>query len=159
MTWATLGPRDQLDPEVVRLVEAGTPFARTLGARLVELGREHAVLVLDAPEELCNHVGGPHAATLFGLAETAAAGVLVTLFQDLVQAGCVPLIKGAEISYRAISRGRVRATATFVGDADGVRASVAARGVAVFPVDVVLTDEDGTPTAALRAEMALKRWG
>lgn len=158
MTWATTGSRDRLDPELVRLVEEGTPFARTLGARLVELGREHAVLLLDAPEALANHVGGPHAATLFGLAETAAAGVLVTLFQDLVHAGCVPLIKGAEISYRAITRGRVRATATFVGDAEGVRASVALRGVAVFPVDVVLTDEDGLPTASVRAEMALKRW-
>lgn len=157
MTSQTRTP-DQLDPEMVRLVEAGTPFAQLLGAKLVELGPRHAVLALDAPEALRNHVGGPHAATLFGLAETAAAGVLVTLFQDLVEDGCVPLIKGAEVSYRAIATGPVTATATFVGDEAGVRASVAERGVAVFPVDVALSTADGTETASVRAEMALKRW-
>jgi acyl-coenzyme A thioesterase PaaI-like protein len=149
--------RDQLDEDLVRLVEAGTPFAQLLGARLVELGRRHAVLALDAPEALRNHVGGPHAATLFGLAETAAAGVLVTLFQDLVRDGCVPLIKGAEVAYRAIATGPVTATATFVGDEDGVRASIAERGVAVFPVEVSLSTADGTETATVRADMALKR--
>lgn len=157
MTSITLGPREELDPELVRLVEAGTPFAATLGPVLVELGEGRALLSLDAPLSLHNHVGGPHAATLFGLAETAAAAVIPTLFTDLVHAGCVPLIKAAEVGYTAIATGPVTAEATFTGDAAGVRASVAARGLAVFPVEVVLRTADGRPCAQVTAQMALKR--
>ena len=157
MTSLTLGPRDSLDPDLVRLVEAGTPFAATLGAVVVELAEGRAVLALDAPASLHNHVGGPHAATLFGLAETAAAAVLLTLFADLIEGGCLPLIKAAEIAYTAIATGPVTAEAAFAGDAQGVRASVAERGVAVFPVEVVLRTADGRATATVTAEMALKR--
>ena len=138
------------------LVVKGSAFARTLGPTVVRLGDGEAVLELDAPESLHNHVGGPHAATLFGFAETAAAGVILAVFQDLVEAGAVPLIKSAEISYTAIATGPVTATARFAGDAAGVRASMAERGVAVFPVDIAVTIADGTETCRMRAQMALK---
>jgi acyl-coenzyme A thioesterase PaaI-like protein len=152
-----MSDRADLDPDLVRVIEAGTPFARTLGAELVELSAGRCVLAVDAPTELHNHVGGPHAATIFGLAETAAACVLASLFQDLVEGGCVPLVKGADIAYRAITTGPVTATATFAGDIEGVRASVATRGVAVFPVAVEICTADGECTATVTAEMALKR--
>jgi acyl-coenzyme A thioesterase PaaI-like protein len=148
----------QDDADLTALVEGGSPFARTLGARLVSLGGGETVLELDAPQSLHNHVGGPHAATLFGLAETAAAGVVVSLFEDLVKDGAVPLIKSAEIAYTAIAVGPVTAKATFTGDETGVRASLADRGVAVFPVEIAVTTADGTETARMRAQMALKRF-
>jgi acyl-coenzyme A thioesterase PaaI-like protein len=147
-----------VEPELVDLIERGSAFARTLGPTLVSLEDGEVVLDLDAPETLHNHVGGPHAATLFGFAETAAAGVVVSVFGDLVGDGAVPLIKGAEISYSAIATGRVRATARLVGDPAGVRQSYAERGVAVFPVDISIATADGTETARMRAEMALKRF-
>jgi acyl-coenzyme A thioesterase PaaI-like protein len=147
------------DPDLAHLVLAGTPFAVTLGPEIVELGRDQVVLSLDADVSLHNHVGGPHAAALFGLAETAAAATILTRFGDLVADGCVPLIKGARIDYRAIAVGRVRATARFAGDEQGVRESVAVRGVAVFPVEVTLTDDAGTATTQVVADMALKRLG
>ena len=139
-------------------VEKGSAFARTLGPTLVSIGDGQAVLELDAPESLHNHVGGPHAATLFGFAETAAAGVVVSVFQDLVQGGAVPLIKSAEIAYTAIAQGPVTATARFAGDEAGVRGSMAERGVAVFPVDITVATADGVETARMRAQMALKRF-
>jgi acyl-coenzyme A thioesterase PaaI-like protein len=148
-------PQD--DTDLTDLVEGGSPFARTLGARVVSLGGGESVLELDAPESLHNHVGGPHAATLFGFAETAAAGVVVSLFGDLVRDGVVPLIKSAEIVYTAIAQGPVTARATFVGDEGGVRGSVAERGVAVFPVEITVSTVEGTPTARMHAQMALKR--
>ena len=147
-----------MDPELIDSIEAGSPFARTLGPTVSSYGGGAVVLDLVAPESLYNHVGGPHAAALFGFAETAAAGVVVTVFEDLVQSGAVPLIKGAEIGYSTIAKGPVRATATFAGDEDGVRASVAERGVAVFPVDISIATADGTETARMRAQMALKRF-
>jgi len=139
-------------------VESGSPFARTLGPTLVSLGGGEAVLEVEAPESLHNHVGGPHAATLFGFAETAAAGVVVSLFEDLVREGAVPLIKSAEITYTAIATGPVTATARFAGDEAGVRDSLAERGVAVFGVDITITNADGIETATMRAQMALKRF-
>lgn len=139
-------------------IEGGTAFARTLGPELVSVGDGEAVLRLDAPPSLHNHVGGPHAATLFGLGETAAAAVVVTVFQDLVKDGAVPLIKGAEIRYLAITTGVVTATARFGGGEDGVRESVALRGVAVFPVEVSIRTEDGTESCTMTAQMALKRF-
>jgi len=152
-------PDPDSDADLVRLAVAGTPFAETLGAELVELGHDQVVLRLDADVSLHNHVGGPHAATLFGLAETAAAAVILSRFNDLVEEGCVPLIKGARIDYTAIATGPVTATARFAGDEPGVRASITARGVAVFPVEIALTTQDGRQTASMRAEMALKRLG
>ena len=149
---------DAPDADLTALVEGGSPFARTLGARLVSLGDGEAVLSVEVPEALHNHVGGPHAASLFGFAETAAAGVVVSVFEDLVRGGAVPLIKSAEIAYSAIALGPVTATATFAGDEDGVRASLAERGLAVFPVDVTVSVADGTETARMRAQMALKRF-
>ncbi|MGB8651271.1 MAG: DUF4442 domain-containing protein [Mycobacteriales bacterium] len=146
------------DADLTALVEGGSPFARTLGPHLVSLGGGEAVLELDAPESLHNHVGGPHAATLFGFGETAAAGVVVSVFEDLVRGGAVPLIKSAEISYSAIATGPVTATARLAGDEEGARASYAQRGVAVFPVEIMLATADGTETARMTAQMALKRF-
>jgi len=149
---------DAADADLAALVVGGTPFARTLGPHLVSLGGGEAVLSVEAPESLHNHVGGPHAATLFGFAETAAAGVVLSVFEDLLRDGAVPLIKSAEIVYTAIAQGPVTATARFTGDEDGVRASMTERGVAVFPVEISVTTADGTETARMHAQMALKRF-
>jgi acyl-coenzyme A thioesterase PaaI-like protein len=146
------------DDDLTGLIEGGSPFARTLGARLVSVGGGSTVLSVQAPESLNNHVGGPHAATLFGFAETAAAGVVVSVFTDLVQAGAIPLIKSAEIVYTALALGPVTASARFTGDEAGVRESVAQRGVAVFPVEIVIAMADGTETARMHAQMALKQF-
>ncbi|HTL23772.1 MAG TPA: DUF4442 domain-containing protein [Mycobacteriales bacterium] len=147
-----------VDPGLEQIAVTSTPFARTLGARVRELDRTRAVLELHAAEGLRNHLDGPHAAVLFGLAETAAAAVCLSAFEDLVAHGAVPLVKGAEISYLAVARGRVTATAQLACEEQGVRDSVAARGVAVFPVDVTITDEAGTVTTRCRADMALKQY-
>jgi acyl-coenzyme A thioesterase PaaI-like protein len=149
---------DATGADLKDLVERGTPFAQTLGPRLVSMGGGEAVLEVEAPETLHNHVGGPHAATLFGVAETAAAGVVVSVFEDLVRDGAVPLIKSAQISYSAIATGPVTATARFAGDEAGVRASMAQRGMAVFPVEIAIAAQDGTETARMTAQMALKRF-
>jgi acyl-coenzyme A thioesterase PaaI-like protein len=149
---------DAAGADLTQVVEGGSPFARTLGPQLVSLEGGQVVLSVEAPATLHNHVGGPHAATLFGFAETAAAGVVVSVFEDLFRAGAVPLIKSAEIAYSAIAQGPVTATARFTGDEAGVRASMAERGVAVFPVEIAVTMADGTETARMHAQMALKRF-
>ena len=68
-------------------------------------GRDGTELRLDAGPELHNHLGGPHAAVIFGLGETAAFGLLLEVFGDLVEAGVVPLIKSGQIDYTQVATG------------------------------------------------------
>jgi hypothetical protein len=82
---------------------------------------------------------------------------VLAVFEDLVAVGAIPMIKSAEITYQQVTHGTVRCVARFVGDADGVRASYALRGVAVFPVEVTISGGSGEPTARLLAQMAVKQ--
>jgi acyl-coenzyme A thioesterase PaaI-like protein len=146
-----------VDAGLVYSVEQGTPFAATLGAQLTEISAERVSLEVEAPAILNNHLGGPHAAAIYGLAELAAVGVTLARFGDLVlKNGVLPVVKGAEIRYVRVARGRLTATAEFAGDDDAVRASVAERGRASFPCDVVVRDATGTETTRARVEMALR---
>src|SRR5688500_12785991 len=80
-------------------------FVGVLAPRVLASSPDGAELRLDAGPDLHNHLGGPHAAAIFGLGETAAFVVLLEVFGDLVEAGSIPLVKSAEISYTAIVTG------------------------------------------------------
>lgn len=135
-------------------------FVGTLAPRVLETSQEGALLRLDAGPELHNHLGGPHAAAIFGLGETAAFAVLLEVFGDLVEtAGAVPLVKGCEIAYTGIATGPLLAAATLLGDEAGARASYGQRGSASFPVEVVFRREsDDGETARATYAMAVKRF-
>lgn len=135
-------------------------FVGLLGPRV--LSTDPAVLRLDAGPQLHNHLGGPHAAAIFGLGETAAFVVLLHVFGDLVEAGVVPLVKQVDIAYAAVATGPLLAAAALVGDpatvAAGARGSVEARGRASFPVEVGFRREhDDVQTAFATYRMALLR--
>ncbi|MFN2523381.1 MAG: PaaI family thioesterase, partial [Mycobacteriales bacterium] len=70
--------------DVPQLLHAAGGFVGTLGPRVLSSSRDGALLRLDAGPELHNHLGGPHAAAIFGLGETAAFAVLLEVFGDLV---------------------------------------------------------------------------
>ena len=143
--------------DIPALIHGANGFVKVLGPRV--LSTEPALLRLDAGPDLHNHVGGPHAAAIFGLGETAAFVVLLQVFGDLVEAGAVPLVKDAEIGYSAIATGTLLASAQLaVGEEDGVRASVEDRGRATFPVEVRFRREsDDVETALATYQMALLR--
>lgn len=140
--------------DIPALIHDAKGFVQVLGPRV--LSTEPALLRLDAGPELHNHVGGPHAAAIFGLGETAAFVELLQVFGDLVEGGAVPLVKKADISYSAIVTGPLLAAATLVGDEAGARESVAVRGRATFPVEVRFRREsDDVETAVATYVMAL----
>ena len=141
--------------DIPALIHGAPGFVNLLGPQV--LSTEPALLRLDAGPELHNHVGGPHAAAIFGLGETAAFVVLLQVFGDLVGAGAIPLVKDAQIAYSAIVTGPLLAAASLaVGEEDGVRASVADRGRASFPVEVRFRREnDDVETAVATYRMAL----
>jgi acyl-coenzyme A thioesterase PaaI-like protein len=147
-----------VDAGLVYTVESGTPFAATLGAKVTEISADRVSMEVDAPAALHNHLGGPHAAALYGFGELAAVGVTLARFSDvIVSEGVLPVVKSAEIRYLHVARGRLTATAEFLGDEAKTRALVAERGRASFPVDVVVRDASGTETTHVRVEMALSR--
>lgn len=146
------------DIDIATTFAEGHGFLRTLDPTLVELDREHAVLRLDAGPALHNHVGGPHAAVLFGLGELAAFALLLKVFGDLVQEGGIPFIKAGSIDYRALVTGPVLATARIVDDEEAVRARFAERGSASFDCEVVFhLEATGAETSVMRPRMSLKR--
>jgi acyl-coenzyme A thioesterase PaaI-like protein len=144
--------------DLVRVFAEAPGFLRTLGPTLEEVDDEHAVLRLDAGPELHNHVGGPHAAALFGLGELAAFALVVRVFRAEVRDGAVPLIKGGSIDYQALVTGPVLATAVVADDVAAVRARFAERGSASLECEVVLRREDGEQTTVMRPRMTLKRF-
>jgi acyl-coenzyme A thioesterase PaaI-like protein len=134
-------------------------FARTLGPTVVEATDQRAVLRLDAAEPLHNHLGGPHAAALFGLGELAAFALLLRVFGTEVLGGGVPFIKQGSIEFQGLVLGPVLATATLVDDREQVRARFAERGSASFDCEVLFHLEDGgAQTTVMRPRMTLKRF-
>jgi acyl-coenzyme A thioesterase PaaI-like protein len=144
--------------DVPALLNSAGGFVGTLGARVQSSDRTGSHLRLDAGPELHNHIGGPHAAAIFGLGETAAFALLLEVFGDLVEAGtALPLIKSGRIDYSAIATGPLLADARLVDDEAAARASLAERGVASFDIEIVFRREaDDVQTAVMTARMALK---
>lgn len=146
------------DIDVAAIFADNEGFVRTLGPTVVSATAERAVLRLDAGPALHNHLGGPHAAALFGLGELAAFALLLKRFGDLAQAGGVPFIKSSSIEFGALVTGPVLATATLVDCEESVRERFAERGSASFDCEVVFTLEGGgQQTTVMRPRMTLKQ--
>lgn len=129
---------------------AAVPFARTLGLEFESASAGYAVVTLPDAPEVHNHVGGPHAGALFALGETASGAVVLATFGDLLDRA-VPLAVRAEIAYRSIAYGPVRAVARLDRPAADVVAELDAGDRPEFPVTIDI----GTPDGALTAEMTV----
>ena len=142
--------------DIPGLIHDTPGFVHTLGARVQSV--DPALLRLDAGPELHNHLGGPHAAAIFGLGETTAFVVLLRVFGDLVEQGAVPLVKGSTIGYSAVVTGALLAQGELTGDEASARAALADKGRATFDVEVRFRREsDGVETAVATYVMALRR--
>src|SRR5947207_14829896 len=131
------------------------PFARTLGVKFLDAGPDRAVLALPDAEELHNHVGGPHAGAMFALGETAAGAVVMAAFGEQMTRA-VPLAVRAEIAYRKLAMGEVRATATLGRPAADVIAELDAGTRPEFDVPVEISTEDGTVVAEMLVVWTLR---
>ncbi|MCU1603072.1 MAG: hypothetical protein JWO22_3781 [Frankiales bacterium] len=153
-------PLDAAGDIDIALVFANAPgFLRTLGPTLVSVDDEKAVLRLDAGPDLHNHVGGPHAAALFGLGELTAFALLLKVFGPEVRAGGVPFIKSGEISYQALVTEPVLSTATITDDVPALRARFEEKGSVSFQCEVLITlESSGTQSTVMHPTMTLKRF-
>jgi acyl-coenzyme A thioesterase PaaI-like protein len=140
------------------------PFARTLGLSVHRVGPDAdgmltAVVELPDADGMHNHVGGPHAGAQFTLGETASGSIVMAAFADQFHRA-VPLTVRAEIRFRKLAMGTVRATARLARPAGEVVADAVAQldaGVRPeFDVHVEISTLDGTPTAEMTVVWTLR---
>jgi ssDNA-binding replication factor A large subunit len=105
-----------------------------------------------------NHVGTQHAGGLFSVAEAASGGAFLAAFADLM-GSIMPLAESAEISYKKIAQGPIRAIATFSSDQEVLRKQLDEDGRIRFPVEVELQDGDGQTVAEVTVRWYVKKLG
>ncbi|MGC9669050.1 DUF4442 domain-containing protein [Planosporangium sp. 12N6] len=149
------------DPQTLAAtMTAAVPFARTLGIRYLEVAADgtgglRVVVSLPDVAEFHNHVGGPHAGAMFTLGETASGAVVMAAFGD--QLGrATPLAVSADIAYRRLALGEVRATARLGRPVADVVAELDAGRRPEFEVPVEIAMLDGTVTGEMRVVWTLR---
>lgn len=131
------------------------PWVATAGIDFVEVTAERVVCSLPDVQAQRNHVGGPHAAVMFGVAETASGAVALACFAD--QMGrATPLVVRSEIHYRKLARGPLTSEATLARPAAEVIAELDANQRPEFPVHCVLRDAEGVTTAEMTVVWTLR---
>ncbi|MEQ3551285.1 DUF4442 domain-containing protein [Pseudonocardia nematodicida] len=131
------------------------PWVGTAGITFGEITTERAEAFLPDRADQHNHVGGPHAAVMFGLGETASGAVGLAAFAATGDRA-VPLVVRSEIGYLKLARGDLRAEAVLTRPAGEVIAALDAGERPEFTVDVALVDTAGVQTGAMTVVWTLK---
>lgn len=124
------------------------PWVRTAGVRFGDAGPERVVAHLPDATGTHNHVGGPHAAMIFGLGETASGAVALAAFAAAMDRA-IPLVVSADIRYLRLARGPLTATAVLDRPAAGVLAELGSGRRPEFAVSVSITDAEDRETARM----------
>jgi uncharacterized protein (TIGR00369 family) len=132
------------------------PLVRTLGIRFVSANAAEVVAELDDRPDLHNHVGGPHAGVLFSLGETASGAVVLSAFADQLSE-TVPLAVNAQIAYKKLALGPVRATARLLRPVEDVLAELQSGTRPEFAVGVEIANAEGLVTAEMTVTWTLRR--
>jgi acyl-coenzyme A thioesterase PaaI-like protein len=131
------------------------PWVATAGIEFVEVTRERVVLRLPDDPGLRNHVGGPHAAMIFGVGETATGAVTLAAFASTMERA-TPLPVRSEIAYQRIARGPLTAVAVLGRPVEDVIAEFESGTRPEFGIDVTITDGDGRETTRMTVVWTLR---
>jgi acyl-coenzyme A thioesterase PaaI-like protein len=131
------------------------PWVGTVGIEFVEVAPERVVLRLPDDPALRNHVGGPHAAMIFGVGETATGAVTLAAFASTMERA-TPLPVRSEIAYQRIARGPLTAVAVLGRPAADVVAELESGARPEFDVDVTITDGEGRETTRMTVVWTLR---
>jgi acyl-coenzyme A thioesterase PaaI-like protein len=145
---------------IAATMAAAVPFARTLGIEYLEVGPDGAggviaVCALPDADAFHNHVGGPHAGAIFTLGETASGAVVMAAFGAEI-GRATPLAVRADIAYRKLAKGEVRATARLGRPVADILAELDAGERPEFDVPVEVTRLDGAVTTEMRVVWTLR---
>jgi len=140
---------------VAGAMTSGVPWVRSSGVEFDRVDAIRAVCSLPDRPDLHNHVGGPHAAMIFGLAETASGAVGLAAFGGTAERA-TPLVVSSSVRYRALARGPLTAEAVLAHSAADVLAELDAGTRPEFTVDVTVRDAAGTDCATVTVVWTLK---
>ena len=140
---------------VADAMKQAVPWVKTVGVEFPEVTGERVVADLPDREDLRNHVGGPHAAMMFGVAETASGAVVMAAFAAHL-AKATPLVARSEIAYKKLALGPLRAEAVLGRPAAEVVAELEAGTRPEFPVTVTITDAQGVTTGEMTVVWTLR---
>jgi acyl-coenzyme A thioesterase PaaI-like protein len=136
-------------------MQQSVPWVRTVGVEFGETSPERAVAHLPDAGELRNHVGGPHAAMIFGLGETASGAVGLAAFGATAERA-TPLVVRSEVHYLKLARGPLRAEAVLDRPAADVLAELDEGKRPEFAVHVTITDAEGRETSRMTVVWTLR---
>jgi len=142
--------------ELGAAMAATVPFMATVGYQIVAIEGDGVTVTLPNHYGLHNHIGTAHAAAVFGAAETASGAVALHALGDRVGL-IVPMLKNAEIKYKAVAVGVVSAVAVPRQDPSQVIDACLAEGRSLLDVDCTLYSEDGTVNAESAFTWYLKK--
>ncbi|SFE12603.1 Acyl-coenzyme A thioesterase PaaI, contains HGG motif [Actinopolyspora alba] len=131
------------------------PWVSTAGIEFSELERQRVVCSLRDVAAQRNHVGGPHAAVMFGLAETASGAVTLAAFTPLLERA-TPLVARSEIAYRKLALGDLTAEAVLGREIDEVRAELDGGTRPEFPVHCTIRDGEHNTTGEMTVYWTLR---
>lgn len=132
------------------------PFNVHLGLETIAVADDHGVVRLPDDERLRNHVGSQHAGGLFSAGEAASGAAFVGSFLDIM-GEITPLAESAEIAYKKLAKGEITATARFEEDADALKTKLKEDGRVRFPVEVEMTNPEGTIVAEMTVNWYVRR--
>lgn len=136
-------------------MKQAVPYVKAVGIDFEEVSPSRVVATLPDDETLRNHIGGPHAAMMFGLGESASGAVVMSAFgAHLDQA--TPLAVRAEIAYKKIAMGVLRAEAVLGRSAEDVLAELESGARPEFPVSIMITNAEGVTTCEMTVVWTLK---
>jgi acyl-coenzyme A thioesterase PaaI-like protein len=148
-----------MDFEAVRAgLEQAIPFNKHLGLKVVAVSDGSGSVALPDDEQLRNHVGSQHAGGLFSAAEAASGAAFVGAFAERM-GEITPLAKAARIEYLKLAKGPITATGTLSEDKASLLERLDADGRVEFPIDVSLTDGDGTEVAKVTVDWHVRKNG
>jgi acyl-coenzyme A thioesterase PaaI-like protein len=136
-------------------LQQAVPWVRAASVEFGEIAPERVVARLPDPPELRNHVGGPHAAMIFGLGETASGAVGLAAFAGVMDRVTALPVR-SEIAYQKIARGPLTAVAELGRPAADVLAELDAGARPEFPVEVSITDVEGRETTRMTVVWTLR---
>ncbi|WP_018683854.1 DUF4442 domain-containing protein [Actinokineospora enzanensis] len=131
------------------------PWVSSAGITFHEVTATRVVCGLPDVEGQRNHVGGPHAAVMFGLAETASGAVGLAAFSGEM-GRATPLVVRSEIRYRKVALGELTAEAVLGRGVDEVIAELDSGVRPEFAVECVIRDANDVVTAEMTVVWTLR---
>ncbi len=139
-------------------LEKTVPFATYTGVKIEEVAEGRGVASLTQRDEISNHINSVHAGAMFTLGEAASGAALAGTLVDRLM-GVRPVAAKAEITYVAVAKGSLKATAAPTETAAAIKEKLDTDGKVQFDVDVTVTDADDKTVGTMVVRWHVKNLG